>query len=414
MRQTQNEKTEQQLEGAFNAFTQVSEQLVGAYSVLESQVTRLNSELNAARSERLVQLAEKERIACRLESLLTALPGGVVVIDGEGRVEECNPAAIAMLGEPLLGELWTRVTKRTFNCDAVTDIEVLLRSGRRINITSSHLGSEPGQILLLQDITEQRALQQSLEHHRRLSSMGEMVASLAHQVRTPLSSALLYCTNLRRDDLDPASQKKFAEKSIARLHELNQMVSDMLGFAKGGNTQLEKVNAGQLITDLKTSVAPLLAEREAQLSIKGDVPEINFIGNHQALINAFQNLVINASQSRHIDEANVHITLETTVAQQHIVFKIRDDGPGILAAHIDRVFEPFYTTRNTGTGLGLAVVRAVILSHHGSVKVESAKGQGATFILSIPLSIKADVLPSGSYFTAPKKNLNGYESRGSI
>jgi len=404
MRQTQNEKTEQQLEGAFNAFTQVSEQLVRAYSVLESQVVRLNSELNAARSERLVQLAEKERIACRLESLLTALPGGVVVIDGEGRVEECNPAAMAMLGEPLLGELWIRVAKRAFDCDTVTDSEVLLRSGRRINITSRHLGYQPGQILLLQDITEQRALQQSLEHHRRLSSMGEMVASLAHQVRTPLSSALLYCTNLRRDDLDPASQKKFAEKSIARLHQLNHMVSDMLGFAKGGNTQLEKVNAGQLITDLKTSVAPLLAEREAQLSIKGYVPEINFTGNHQALMNAFQNLVINASQSRHTDDANVHITLETTVVQQHIIFKITDDGPGIAAAYIDRIFEPFYTTRNTGTGLGLAVVRAVILSHHGSIKVESAQGQGATFILSIPLSIKADVLPSGSYFTAPEKS----------
>lgn len=405
MRQIQNEKTEQQLEGAFNAFTQVSEQLVHAYSVLESQVTRLNSELNAARSERLIQLAEKERIACRLESLLTALPGGVVVIDGEGRVEECNPAAIAMLGEPLLDELWINVAKRAFDCDTTTDIEVLLRSGRRINITSSHLDSEPGQILLLQDITEQRALQQSLEHHRRLSSMGEMVASLAHQVRTPLSSALLYCTNLRRDDLDPASQKKFAEKSIARLHQLNHMVSDMLGFAKGGNTQLERVNVGQLITDLKTSVAPLLAERKAQLAIKGYVPKINFTGNHQALMNAFQNLVINASQSRHIDDANVHITLETTVIQQQINFKITDDGPGIPSAYIDRIFEPFYTTRNTGTGLGLAVVRAVMLSHHGTIKVESSKGQGATFILSIPLSMKADVLPSGSYFTAPEKTL---------
>ncbi|VAW84388.1 Flagellar sensor histidine kinase FleS [hydrothermal vent metagenome] len=403
MTQTQNEKTEQQLEGAFNAFTQVSEQLVLAYSVLENQVTKLNSELNAARSERLVHLAEKERIACRLESLLTALPGGVVVIDGEGRVAECNPAATAMLGEPLLGELWNSVAKRAFDCDTVTDIEVLLRSGRRINITSSHLDSEPGKILLLQDITEQRALQQSLEHHRRLSSMGEMVASLAHQVRTPLSSALLYCTNLKRDDLDPASQKKFAEKSIARLHQLNHMVSDMLGFAKGGNTQLEQVNLGQLISDLKTSVAPLLAEREAQLTIKGHVPEINFTGNHQALMNAFQNLVINASQSRLVDEANVHITLETKVAEQQVIFKITDDGPGISSAHIDRIFEPFYTTRNTGTGLGLAVVRAVILSHNGTIKIESAKGKGATFILGIPLNMKADVLPSGSYFTAPQK-----------
>ncbi|NOY71502.1 MAG: PAS domain-containing protein [Gammaproteobacteria bacterium] len=401
MTQTQNKQTEQQLTGAFNAFTQVSKQLVLAYTVLENQVGKLNAELNAARSERLIQLAEKERIACRLENLLTALPGGVVVIDGEGRVQECNPAAIALLGEPLLGELWLTVAKRTFDSDAVADIEVLLRNGRRINVTSSRLDSEPGQILLLQDITEQRALQHSLEHHRRLSSMGEMVASLAHQIRTPLSSALLYCTNLRRDDLDPAAQKKFAEKSIARLHQLNHIVNDMLGFAKGGETQFEQVSLAQLVTDLKTSVAPLLAERGTQLSINDTAPEVTFTGNHQALLNAFQNLVINASQSRHIDDIDVHIMLETKVEQQTVVFKISDDGPGIPATHIERIFEPFYTTRNTGTGLGLAVVRAVILSHHGIIEVESDKQQGAIFTLGIPLNIKADVLPSGPYLAAP-------------
>ena len=179
------------LEQAFALFDQVSTQLSESYNLLEARVTELKGELAVVSAQRMAELAEKERLANRLQNLLDLLPGGVIVIDGLGRVREANPAACDLLGEPLVGELWRQVIARSFAPREDDGHEVSLRDGRRLSIATRSLDAEPGQLVLLNDLTETRRLQDQLSRHERLSSLGRMVASLAHQIRTPLSALSL-------------------------------------------------------------------------------------------------------------------------------------------------------------------------------------------------------------------------------
>lgn len=193
--------TRQGLEHAFSQFNQMSSQLTDSYSLLEARVSELKGELAVVSAQRMQELAEKERLANRLQNLLDLLPGGVIVIDDQGRVREANPAACDLLGLPLEGELWREVITRCFAPREDDGHEVSLKDGRRLSIATRSLDAEPGQLVLLNDLTETRHLQDQLARHERLSSLGRMVASLAHQIRTPLSAALIYASHLTDEQL---------------------------------------------------------------------------------------------------------------------------------------------------------------------------------------------------------------------
>jgi len=389
----QNKSQACDLEGAFATFNQMSEQLVTAYHELEGRVARLNDELNATRSDQLKQLAEKESLAHRLEQILTTLPAGVIVLDGEGIVQESNPAAHNLLGEPLHQQPWSKVLARITTAKPDESGELVLRSGRRVSLTIKTLGKEPGQIILLQDVTDTRELQYSLDRHRRLSAMGEMVASLAHQIRTPLASALLYTSSLVRQNLDDNDRCRFAGKAVARLRYLENIINDMLVFAKGEVSGVESIKVGSLLTELHAHVAQTLIEHGVEFKCKSTNSQIILTGNQHALLSAFENLVMNAIQA-----GGDNIQIEITVSQQgqDVLFTLTDNGPGISQKIQERIFDPFFTTRADGTGLGLAVVRAVILGHGGEINLTSSPGQGTAFSIRLPSS-EGDALPSGFY-----------------
>jgi len=371
-----------ELEDAFNVFNRMSLQLESSYRDLEQQVAGLTAELAAARSERLRQLAEKERLANRLSRLLETLPGGVIVLDAQGIVQECNPAALTLLGEPLLGQLWRDVMQRACSAEyGVDDNEIKLANGRQITLSARPLGTEPGQILLLTDVTEHRALQNLVNRQQRLSAMGEMAASLAHQIRTPLATALLYLSHLNHPQ--QAERLRVTEKIRARLCHLEGMVNDMLVFARGGGGgAIEKVSIDSVLDELRQTLEPQLQMLRGELVIDNAAPGAVVNGSHAALAGALLNLASNAVQSCGND-VRLRITVRTPQPGR-LTLCISDNGPGIPANCIERIFEPFFTTRPDGTGLGLAVVRAVAEAHHGAVWVDSPPGQGACFGLRLP------------------------------
>lgn len=165
------------LEKTFAMFSQMSSQLSESYNVLEARVTELKGQLALVSAQRMQELAEKERLAQRLQSLLDLLPGGVIVLDGQGVVREANPVACSLLGRPLVGMLWREVIARNFAPRKDDGHEISLKDGRRVSIATRSLDGEPGQLVLLADLTETRRLQDELARHERLSSLGRMVAS---------------------------------------------------------------------------------------------------------------------------------------------------------------------------------------------------------------------------------------------
>lgn len=381
------------LHEAFHAFSQLSERLTESYRQLEERVAELNDELAAARSERLQQLAEKERLANRLQQLLEALPGAVVVLDGADRIQECNPAARELLGEPLLGEQWADVVKRSVTALSDDGAYATLRSGRQVGISIRALGTEPGRILLLKDDTENRRLQEMLNRHQRLSAMGEMTARLAHQIRTPLTSSMLYLSHLRKPQCGGADQARYADKVLTGLRQLERMVNDMLVFARGGEFTPETVCLDDLLEALRQNLEPQLQQCKGRLSLINRAPDAVVEGSRDMLLGALSNLVANALQ---VCGEGVQLAVEVNaIGNDLFTLRVSDDGPGIAADIQDKIFEPFFTTRSGGTGLGLAVVRAVVQGHRGDIRVQSAPGQGASFVITLPRRLGQQALASG-------------------
>jgi two-component system sensor histidine kinase FlrB len=382
-----------QLEDAFQLFTQMSSQLEASYRVLENRVAQLSEELAAARSERLRQLAEKERLAHRLERLLDLLPGGIVVVDGAGVISDCNPAAAELLGEPLLGVAWRDVVARALQPFSEEGGEVSLCDGRKLSISTRTLEPEPGRIILLMDVTEQHALQAMLNRHRRLSAMGEMAAGLAHQIRTPLATALLYVSHLGAGGLVDHERERFAGKAIGRLRHLERMVNDMLRFARDGSFDMEDIDVESLVHDLRQTLEPQLQAAGGELTFVNSAPGARLRGNPEALLSALLNLAGNAMDAR---SKGLQLRLDVGYSSERdALLRLSDNGPGIPAEIRERLFTPFFTTRPNGTGLGLAVVRAIVLAHEGDVWLQSSSTAGSTFSLRIPTADRQNVLPSG-------------------
>lgn len=368
---------------ANSSLSRLKEQLADTYQGLEQHLEHLNGELQEARSERRNELAEKERLADRLQSLLNALPAAVVVVDGRGRVQELNPAAQALLGASLQGRLWRELIPELFIPQTAPGGELLLRSGSYVTLSTCPLGHEPGQILMMQDVTEQRQLQQHLEHSRRLADMGRMAASLAHQIRTPLASALLYVSQLNGMSINNAMQQRFSGKALQSLKGLEKLIADMLLFANGGGGEQELVDAALL---LSRALEPLQNTLDSSgIKLQRDIDECECIlrCNPTMVASALQNLLNNAMQA--MPEGG-HLCLSLHRHGNTLELGVRDSGPGIDPSLQSRLFEPFVTSREAGTGLGLAVVQAVARAMGGEAFCESKSGEGSYFALRLPLA----------------------------
>ncbi|EKG37537.1 sensor histidine kinase FleS [Pseudomonas syringae pv. avellanae str. ISPaVe013] len=373
-------ESRQGLEQAFSLFNQMSAQLTDSYGLLEARVTELKGELAHAGAQRLQELAEKERLANRLQNLLDLLPGGVIVIDGMGVVREANPAAIDLLGQPLLGMLWRHVISRCFAPRDDDGHEVSLKDGRRLSIATRSLDAEPGQLVLLNDLTETRHLQEQLARHERLSSLGRMVASLAHQIRTPLSAAMIYASHLTEQELPVETQQRFAARLKDRLHELEHQVRDMLVFARGELPLTDRLTPGALFQALQNAAATHVQG----VSVRWQCDSIDgeLLCNRDTLVGALLNLIENAVQA---SAGRTLLKVHAYSRGNELRICFSDNGSGIDKAALARIGEPFFTTKTTGTGLGLAVVTAVSRAHQGRVHYLSRVGRGTCAIISLPL-----------------------------
>lgn len=374
-----------ELEQAFSLFNEASAQLAGAYHELQEQVGRLTAELAVANGELRRQFEEKQALSSRLALLLEALPGGVVVLDAMGRVMQANPAAQRLLGDDLVGAAWTDVERRRLVSTASGEWQLKTASGVLedcwVSVSASALDTAGGRILLVSDITEARRMRSQLERHRRLSAMGEMAAGLAHQLRTPLATALLYTGNLTRAQLSSADRVRFAERAQTRLRDLERMIQDMLTFVRGAPSAQERFGVDELIHELAQVMEPQLHARGVTLQSRSSCEGATLKGNHKALSSALANLLDNAM---HACSEGGTVSLCGETSGTHIVIAVQDSGSGMDDAVQARLFEPFFTTRTEGTGLGLAIVRSVVEAHGGEISVSSRPGQGSTFTVRLP------------------------------
>ena len=380
--QTQPTHDPQDLEHAFGVFNELSERLTSAYGLLEARVADLSLELSRSRHDRLNERAQKEHLADQLGVLLEALPAAIVLVDMRDRVDRFNPAAEQLFPSLAWGRRWSEVKAEVVAAEPAPG-DWRLHDGRRVSVSQRPL-NDRGRILVVVDVTDQRRLQERAERQDRLSAMGEMAAQLAHQVRTPLSTAVLYAGQLAKGTLSDAQREQFSAKLLDGLRHTETLVREMLAFSRGGGFSAAPVRIDDALDTALAGMQPRLQQLGARLDVCAEAADRPVVaGNLDALAGAFSNLIDNA-----LNHGGEGVTLRIAVGAgpvQTLVLTFEDDGPGIDPLALPRIFDPFFTTRERGTGLGLAVVQAVVLEHGGTLRAGESPLGGARFEIRLPL-----------------------------
>ncbi|MBX2807715.1 MAG: ATP-binding protein [Cellvibrionaceae bacterium] len=372
----------EKLQTAFAVFNDISKQLAGSYQQLEQRVADLSAELDTVTEQRLQELTQKEQLAHRLETLLNCLPGGVVVLDKSGKILESNPAAESCLEPQLQGKRWREVVDRCFKPRDDDGHEVSNHQGKRISIITRSLDQQ-GQIILLTDQTETRQLQAQLSRHARLSALGKVASTLAHQVRTPLSSALLYANHLKSTVLSANQQQTFSQKLIDSLHYMERQVQDMLLFVKGEVPMKDSLTLDDFQQTLASALEGPLSYANNTCCWQVETGHYLLQCNLDALIGALLNIVNNSLQA--CKQAEIYITM--TVHAANLQITIVDNGPGMRHGDLLKAKELFFTTKSQGTGIGLSVVNHVAQSHGGRFELKNSATGGLCAELVLPIII---------------------------
>ncbi|MDX1398560.1 MAG: ATP-binding protein [Oceanospirillum sp.] len=370
----------EELQAAFLEFSALSEQLTSSYDQLQTKIASLTAELEEAKRQRTEELTKKQQVAEKLEHLLFLLPVGVVVIDGSGKVASANPTAKELLSGDLVGDGWVDVIERCFSPRQDDGYEISLKDGRLVSISTRSLEKEPGQMIVINDMTETRRLQEQVSRGERLTEMGRMVASLAHQIRTPLSAAMLYAGHLQSSDLPEEKRAKFSGKLLGRLQNLEQQIGDMLQFARGGSTVAEPFTT-EAFADVFQSEAESISMASGIAIAVSSSGSGTVLGHLDSLSGAVLNLVNNAVQAG-ADRIDVSFDVSD---DRLLTILVADNGPGIPQEQLDKILEPFFTTKSQGTGLGLSIVQSVVGAHKGELSVDSQLGMGCRFVISLPV-----------------------------
>ncbi len=385
------------LKDAFQLFTTVSKRLENSYSQLETQSKELKRELGEKNLKLIASLEEKERLEGFLEGILQNLPVGILVVDLKGMIRLANEKAKDLLRQgdsELQGRIYT-------SFDILEDIALEgdisheKRKGRNVyRCTVSSLNGvpddDPGWVIMIEDISKMTRWKALIERQKRLSSMGEMAARIAHEIRNPLGSMELNIGLLLEELEESNALYPLAFRLSSGMRTVTQILSNLLHFAKGTNPHWELLELGGVISEAVEFAYPLL--REKDIEVKGNYKESEFklIGDKVLLRQALLNLILNAVEvmdNKGFLQIIIEIEQEPAEAlknSQIIKVLVQDKGKGIPEEDLDRIFDPFFTTKSRGTGLGLAIVNNIVESHRGIVEVESRPGEGSNFIVSLP------------------------------
>ncbi|MDH4233259.1 MAG: ATP-binding protein [Nitrospirota bacterium] len=324
------------------------------------------------------------------EDILQSVPSGVVSFDREARITKMNAAAEHILGLKESGVLMkayhevfrSPIAELIDRRETVERAEVsyLTASGKRIwlglNVSplKDSRDNDIGQLLVFTDLTELKAFQSQKDLRERLSTLGEMSAGIAHEMRNPLAVISGY-TKMLSKKVD-ASMKPAVEAIAGEVAVMDRIISDFLSFARPTDMVVSDVDLKELLEGCLGS----LEERSAGIGVSlnaGSLPRIR--ADEVLLRQACTNLMQNALEAMP-EGGDLKITGFT---DDHICISISDTGHGIPESIRDKIFLPFYTTKERGTGLGLAIVHKIVVSHGGDVKVETGD-KGTTFTIRFP------------------------------
>jgi two-component system sensor histidine kinase HydH len=361
--------------------------------------------LMAAQSYSISQEA-LNRVKAFTGLLISRLPVGIIATDQEGMIKTFNSTAAKMTGKSMVKVLdsspdeilpseVTRFFSMPENKDEMTDRDVSLIGEDNINF-SLHLSSLPvynqegmfmGRVLLMYDLSELKKLEKEIQRHDRLVALGKMAAGVAHEVRNPLSSIKGFATLLGSRFKHGSQEHEAADLLVQEAERLNRSITELLNYARPTPLKKETVNLADIIaSSLKLiSTDAKALEVEISLDISPDLPAVS--ADRDRINQVLLNLYLNGLQAMENVKRNKFLNVSVHEAQSpgFIEIAVQDNGKGIPAEDLDRILDPYFTSKPDGTGLGLAMAYKIIDEHGGTIRFESQPGQGTTVIVSLPV-----------------------------
>jgi PAS domain S-box-containing protein len=330
------------------------------------------------------------------ENILQSVPSGVISFDVEMRVTKVNQAAEKILeinGEKVVGKHQTKVLNKPIT-DFLKDRKLIERgevayttpSGKRIWLglalspLKDKVGSVIGQILVFTDLTHLKAIESQMELRNRLSSLGEISAGIAHEMRNPMAVISGYTKILSKKA--EQSLKPTVDAISKEIVVMDRIISDFLSFAKPAEINMADIDLKTLIENCAASVAGERNDITIKLNIAG-LPPVR--GDEILIRQAFSNLIHNSAEAMpQGGDLTITAFSQTGPSRGFLDISVSDTGHGISDDIKDKIFLPFFTTKERGTGLGLAIVHKIVVSHGGSISVDSGE-KGTTFRVRLPL-----------------------------
>lgn len=393
---------------AFSLFEEASASLREEHARLRREVARLRSEVEEKNAQLAQGLEEHRRWRLFLTEVIERMPNGIVVSDPSGKVVASNGTAerlMALPRSPEPGEPLDRISdaaRALARCLGAKEPTVMTVDGKkgeplRLKVSSTPL-TDPGGgtgafLLVLEDVTDEQLLAERSERARRLASMGEMAARIAHEIRNPLTSCRLFLEmaiqDVRKASGDDALHNLGKLEGV--LGTIGSTVSNMLGFIRNHRPEGRLFDPEEELRECVEQARPLFSERGITVAIENRVAGLHAVSDPALLRQAFLNVLLNAVQAMQGEgERRLSIRISRRILRKgereepYLHFRFADTGDGIPEDALHRIFDPFFTTRREGTGLGLTVVQSILLSLDGFAEVRSRVKEGTVVSLLVP------------------------------
>jgi len=341
------------------------------------------------------------RITIFSDALVKNMPIGLVALDESGNIATCNETAgrilnidcnaaigkqaTATLPEPLQ-KTFTELSQQ----DGPVEKDLQFLSGqdknKTLEIVAAGLadgGIPTGKMLLLRDVTALRQLENEVVRSRHLNSIASLAAGVAHEIRNPLSSIKGFAVYFRERFSEKEEDQTIADTMIAEVERLNRVISQLIEFARPLELKREKIYLPDLVQHPLTLIAPDLKKNNINIIMNTapDMPLVDVDPDKvkQVLLNVFLNA---ASAMKNGGTLQISLIADKSI----ITVAVSDTGTGIEKKDLPRIYDPYFTSKPTGTGLGLAVVQKIMEAHGGTINVESTAEQGTTVFLQFPLN----------------------------
>ena len=345
-----------------------------------------------------------------LETVFNSIQEGIIVTDFNGRITYLNDAACELFGLEADDSLGKRLDERVRGLDweslsksevAVSrDMEIFYPANRFINFYIVPLsiarksdndddalsGEQVGHAIILRDITETRRSEQQTIESERLNALTLLAAGVAHEIGNPLNSLNIHLQLIQRearkvDGAKRAELQESVEVARAEVNRLDSIITQFLRAIRPTRPQLKPESINSIVEESVRFFTPEIKDRDivVEQELRSDLPLLEL--DRDQMKQAFYNVIKNSFEAM---KSRGVLRIRTDMDDSHVIVRFNDSGGGMSAENLSRVFEPYFTTKASGTGLGLLIVRRIVREHGGELGIESSEGKGLTLTIRLP------------------------------